>query len=955
MSSLINFNQDWLYLPEEASPARPDSDFECVSLPHSNVILPYHNFDNAEYQFISTYRKRFKLPEPREGRRVYLDFDGAMIACTVWINGHELGDHEGGYTAFSFDLTDYLNDSGDNLLTVRLDSTERPDIPPYGGVVDYLTFGGIYRDVWLRYVEPVHIENFFVKTYDVLTDSPRIEVDITVRNQSAQDMPCEVSFCFDCDQTSKIGGQEQIDVTVAAGSSLTVTLSKQLTEPVRLWSLDNRQFYSFDIAIDEINGPVTYDGYWDTTIAFRKAEFRDDGFYLNGEKLKLMGLNRHQTYPYIGAAAPKRLQEKDADIIKYELGCNIVRTSHYPQSPHFLNRCDVIGLLVFEEIPGWQHIGDEDWQGISLRDVEAMIKRDRNHPSIVLWGVRINESFDNTALYTRTNELAHQLDPTRQTGGVRFWQHSEFLEDVYTFNDFSNGVEEPLQTPHLVTEFNGHMFPTKSFDQEERLVEHALRHARIQDKQMGMANVTGAIGWCAFDYNTHMEFGSGDRICYHGVMDIFRLPKYAAYFYHSQIDSAQQIILQAATLFARGERSVGGIDPLVVFSNCDEIEVYLGKQIKGRYTPDREQFPHLPHAPFVITGIQMPWGSHDYADLRLLGFINGEQVAEQQFDHKGLPARLELVLDADNLQADGADMTRLVFRITDKFGNRLPFTSQVVSFEIDGPAELVRRDSLCPHRRPGGALRQSRSGSWDGHDPRDHTAAASGRGPVKTGVKARQIAYNSRVVHSANESRMTYTHETFLSPFTWRYGSEAMRQLWSDVNKRQLWRRIWLALAEAQQQAGLVTQTQVDDLRAHVSDIDIDRATEIEAEIHHDLMAEVKTYAEQCPTGGGIIHLGATSMDVEDNADALRIRQALDLIIDCLGDLLATLADLIEQEADQRLHGLHPPPACRTDHHRLPAGDVCSGPAGRLRAPETTALRSARQRLQGRSRDFGLL
>lgn len=441
-----------------------------------------------------------------------------------------------------------------------------------------------------------------------------------------------------------------------------------------------------EIEVYEAGKPIDYKV---VCFGFRETEFRDDGFYLNGENLKLIGLNRHQTYPYIGAAAPKRLQEKDADIIKYELGCNIVRTSHYPQSPHFLRRCDEIGLLVFEEIPGWQFIGDEDWQGISLRDVEAMIKRDRNHPSIVLWGVRINESLDNTAFYTRTNELAHRLDPTRQTGGVRYWQHSEFLEDVYTFNDFSNDVQEPVQTPHMVTEFNGHMFPTKSFDQEERMVEHALRHARIQDKQMGMANVAGAIGWCAFDYNTHKEFGSGDRICYHGVMDIFRLPKYAAYFYESQIDPSHHVVLQAATLFARGERSIGGVDPLVVFSNCDEIDVYMGDTLQGKFTPDREQFPNLPHAPYVIEGIKMPWGSHDYADFRLVGYLNGQAVAEQQFDHLSLPACLDLQVDDHELNADGADMTRLVFKITDKYGNRLPFTNQVISFTIDGPAQLI--------------------------------------------------------------------------------------------------------------------------------------------------------------------------------------------------------------------------------------------------------------------------
>lgn len=145
---------------------------------------------------------------------------------------------------------------------------------------------------------------------------------------------------------------------------------------------------------------------------------------------------------------------------------------------------------------------------------------------------------------------------------------------------------------------------------------------------------------------------------------------------------------------------------------------------------------------------------------------------------------------------------------------------------------------------------------------------------------------------------MTFNHETYISPYTWRYGSEAMRRVWSLANQRRLWRRLWVALAEAQQDAGLVRDEQVEDLRAHVDDIDIDRALAIEAEIHHDLMAEVRTYAEQCPVGGGVIHLGATSMDVEDNADALRLRDALDLIIAAVGKLLAALADKIEAEAD---------------------------------------------------------
>jgi beta-galactosidase len=694
LRTLAPFNDDWLFCPGDVDARTPDSSFQVVTLPHTNIVLPHHNFDNAEYQFISTYRKRFRLPEARDGRRVYVDFDGAMIACEVFLNGQKVGENEGGYTPFSFDLTDHLNENGDNLLVVRLDSTERPDIPPYGGVVDYLTFGGIYRDVRLRYVEPVHIDKVFARAKDTLTENAVVEIDVTVKNQSAGLQKVWVWAVVSelvkfrgelTPATSRLFDGQVVELE--AGSEQTITVSGLWEEP-QLWTPEHPNLYEVEVRLTNQDSSQRMDTIFEK-FGFREAVFRDDGFYLNGEKIKLRGLNRHQTYPYIGAAAPARLQRKDADIIKYELGCNIVRTSHYPQSPHFLDRCDEIGLLVFEEIPGWQHIGDQDWQGISLRDVRAMIERDRNHPSIVLWGVRINESMDNEAFYTATNALAHKLDPTRQTGGVRYFQSSQFLEDVFTFNDFSNSVQEPEHTPHLVTEFNGHMFPTKSWDQEERQLEHALRHARIQDKAAGMDNVTGAIGWCAFDYNTHREFGSGDRICYHGVSDIFRLPKFAAYFYESQLDPAVRPVLRPATFWTMGDRSEGGVNPLVIFSNCDEVEVFFGDERFGRFQPDRQEFPHLPHPPFQIWGLNLLWGGHKFDDLRVVGYVNGQAVIEQQIEADGVPRALVLEADDAELNADGADMTRLVFKIVDKYGNRLPYTNQVVSFEIEGPAELI--------------------------------------------------------------------------------------------------------------------------------------------------------------------------------------------------------------------------------------------------------------------------
>ncbi|MBK8024309.1 MAG: glycoside hydrolase family 2 protein [Chloroflexi bacterium] len=684
MRSIFSFNADWLYAPRELPYSASDDAFEPVTLPHANITLPLRNFDNQEYQFISTYRKRFTLPEPRQGRRVAIDFDGAMTASTVLINGATLGDHDGGYVPFSFDLTDHLRE-GENTIQVRLDSVERPDIPPNGHLVDYLTFGGIYRDVTLRFVEPTHISRLFARPQNVLT-APTLSVDVYLEGELHE---AHMLSAVLKDPNGTLIAEASLDALPAPGGEHRATLEFGVVPGVQLWDLATPALYTVEVAL--YDGATRLDDV-STRIGFREAVFKNDGFYLNGRHVKLMGLNRHQTYPYIGAAAPARLQRKDADILKDELGVNIVRTSHYPQSPHFLNRCDEIGLLVFEEIPGWQFIGDSDWQALTMRDVRVMIERDRNHPAIILWGVRINESWDNEALYTATNALAHKLDPTRQTGGVRYFQESQFLEDVFTYNDFSDTVVDPVNLPHLITEFCGHRFSTKTSDQEERQIAHALFHARIHDKQMGHPTIAGAIGWCFFDYNTHREFGSGDRVCYHGVTDMFRLPKYAAYVYESQIDPAVRPVIRALTSWAAGDRSGGGFEPLYVCSNCEEVELHVGDELIQRVSPARDEFPHLPHPPFKFTqcGLRLEEGlMNNYHDLRVVGYVGGQAVAEQRIRANGIPGTLLLQPDDTELHADGADMTRLVFKVVDEYGNRLHYYNAIVTFTLEGPGELV--------------------------------------------------------------------------------------------------------------------------------------------------------------------------------------------------------------------------------------------------------------------------
>ncbi|MFQ3672095.1 MAG: glycoside hydrolase family 2 TIM barrel-domain containing protein [Aggregatilineales bacterium] len=671
------FNHDWLYSPAQVDLTVPDEAFQRVVLPHTNVVLPYHNFDDAEYQFISTYRKRFTLPEPLRGRRLILHFEGAQMATTLTFNGHTFPEYRGGFTPFEFDVTDYVHEHGENLLQLHLDSRERKDIPPFGFTVDYLVFGGIYREVALRYVPAVHVRNAQVRPRGLLTDAPAASVFVEVVNTTDAPATCELG--------GHVAGQALAAQTIAVEphSSAFVTLACDLRgRDLTLWSLETPQLYDAAVTLSSGDLQDTFSA----RVGLREAVFKDDGFYLNGQRVQLRGLNRHQTFPFFGAAAPARLQRKDADILKYELGLNIVRTSHYPQSRHFLDRCDEIGLLVFEEIPGWQFIGDEDWKCIAIENVREMIQRDWNHPSIVIWGVRINESWDDHAFYTETNRIARELDPTRQTGGVRFFLGSEFLEDVYTLNDFSNGILEPEHTPHLVTEYNGHMFPTKSWDNEERRVEHALRHAKVQSLAHSNPRVSGAVGWCAFDYNTHYEFGAGDRICYHGVMDIFRLPKFAAAVYASQQDPAQRVVLQVASNWQLGDVKEGLIEPIYVFSNCDTVEAYVGDQLKGTFKPDAANW-NLPHPPFVLKDLDALLAK-PYGDLRVVGYLNGQPVAEQRIAADALPRKLHLLPDDTTLHADGIDMTRVVIKITDQYDSVLPYAISVVQLSIEGDADL---------------------------------------------------------------------------------------------------------------------------------------------------------------------------------------------------------------------------------------------------------------------------
>ncbi len=740
-------NNDWLYKPDFTEKDLLSNDgFEAVRLPHTNIELPYNGFDEKIYQFVSCYKKSFLVNPDFMQKDVVFVFEGVMNYAKVYVNGHYITEHFGGYTPFEVNATPYLNLAEENIIAVIVDSTERTDTPPFGFVVDYLTYGGIYREVYMEYRSPVIIENLKIATPEVSTQRSRYEIEIFTS------APLDPSYLI---KAEILLGEDLVYTHTLPCNETTHFKVNDEFHNTKLWSLDEPNMYQLRVQLiqqDEISDEFT------TMFGFRTVEFRNDGFYLNGELVKLRGLNRHQSFPYVGYAMPKNAQIKDAEILKYELGLNCVRCSHYPQSKFFLDHCDAIGLLVFEELPGWQHIGDEVWQENALKSIEEMIRRDWNHPSIIIWGVRINESKDSDAFYSKANVLAHRLDGSRQTGGVRNFAGSKVFEDVYTYNDFvhrgNNIALEPPQKiakrkmPYLVTEHNGHMFPVKKFDVEQKRIDQAMRHAKVLDTMYEIPEISGAIGWCMFDYNTHKDFGSGDKICYHGVMDMFRIPKYAAAVYASQ--SEIKPFMEVLSSMQIGDFEASELGHVLVFTNADFVKVYKNNHLLGTFYPSTDLLKHLPHPPVIIDDligdllergevfsredakivkrILLGVASHgpklslkdrlsmgkilfkykmsfqDAADLytryignwgqastefKFEGYKNGEHLTTIIKSADATPT-LKVSPDSYHLvEEDTYDVTRIVIAINDQFGNPLPYQMPAVTIKTSGPVEII--------------------------------------------------------------------------------------------------------------------------------------------------------------------------------------------------------------------------------------------------------------------------
>ena len=703
---VYSMDQGWLfggvYATGAEQPGYSEAGFGAVTIPHTVTALSWGGWNSAAWEKLWIYRKHISSTAVSSGR-VFVDFQGVMTTAKVWMNGTLLATHEGGYLPFSVEITDEIV-AGDNVLAVQVDATLQ-DVPPSkvtGGdaAIDYLQPGGIYRDVQLRIVPAVYVADVFATPVNVLS-SPGLTVQATI--------DCGVGAASVTVAASVLSGGTVIATTstqIAAtkGAAVPVTLSLPSIAGISLWSPENPALYG--VQVSATLGKAVH--VFSTRTGFREAVFAADGFYLNGSRYEIFGLNRHQLFPYLGMAAPQRLQRRDAEILKNELSCNMVRCSHYPQSGYFLDACDELGLMVWEEPPGWQYVGDSPYQQLILQNVEDMVVRDRSRPSVILWGTRLNETQNFQTLYANTGQIAQSLDGTRQTtGAMDIYSTVGWNQEVFAYDDYHSvnnanqdaTLNPPLPgVPYMISEAVGALDGAPLYrwiDPQATLALQGQMHAQVHSIAQGNAGYAGLLGWCGFDYQT---YNGGDRVWNDlktpGVTDTFRVPKPGAGFYASQAPASAGPVIVPGFFWDFGPASPtsGPGAGALLFTNCEQLDIYVGTATKPTVsgTPDTATFPNLAAAPVVVDFPAVSGTGNP--PLKIQGLIGGQVVSTLLMSSNTSQDALALTLEDSAISADGSDATRFTVRIVDAHGNHRPLATGSdlqVTYTLAGPGVLV--------------------------------------------------------------------------------------------------------------------------------------------------------------------------------------------------------------------------------------------------------------------------
>lgn len=708
------FNQEWRFLladPDGAHRAEwNDADWERVTLPHTpRIEALVCGKDAPQWQGVCWYRKRFFVPASASNRVAILRFEGAMNAAQIWVNGQRAGAFMGGYLPYVMEISRLLQPGATNVVAVRLDNRDNPLTGPKPLTdLDFNLYGGLYRGASLTFKDPLHITDpiladrvasggLFVTFPFVTRTAAVVRVQTHLRNAG------DTSRVFTLRTTllnpaGKAVVSEVSPGELAAGSEREWVHELRVSQP-RLWSPANPNLYR--VRVELLDGDRLVDEQ-QARVGIRRVEIRPDGFYLNGERLFLRGVNRHQEYPWIGNALSDAAQYRDALKIK-EAGFDYVRLSHYPQSPAFLDACDELGIVVMNCLMGWQFFNpDPAFAALKLRECRELVRRDRNHPSVVLWEVSLNESEQPAGFIAAAHAAAHEEYPgdqmftcgwqpgydvfiqARQHGGCRGVTNRPCVISEYGDWEYfaqNAGLEQQLWKDLAPAERNSRQ---RRGDGEIRLLQQALNFQEAHNDNLGTSAFADGL-WVMFDYNR----GYAPDIEASGCMDIFRLPKFAWWFYRSQRDPQEPVAGKPAgpVLFIASWNTERSPRAVRVFSNCEEVELFCNERSLGRRKPDRDRVStRLRHPPFTFTLPEFVPGT-----LRAVGYMNGRAVARHEVRTPETPEQLTLRFDLAGkaFAAEGKDMVFCHAEVRDARGTLVPTNGFPVHFGALGPVQLI--------------------------------------------------------------------------------------------------------------------------------------------------------------------------------------------------------------------------------------------------------------------------
>lgn len=706
----LNLNRGWQFVKAEALTTVQPQDWQPVRLPHTPRIEPM--IVNDQWQGIAWYQRNLARPADWQGKKIFIRFEAAMNHTEVWLNGHKIGEHLGGYLPFTLDLSEALQ-TGDNLLQVRLDNRDNPVTGPKPlAQLDFNTYGGLYRDVRLMVKEPLHITDeilanqvagggIFV-TYPQLSEQQAtIQVQTQLANHypQAKDAVVVQQLYYQQQKVAEVSST----LALAAGTEQHLQQQLQLAEPL-LWSPQQPHLYQLQTQVYS-DGTLLEQQH--TRIGLRTFHFDEQHqLWLNGKKLFLRGVNRHQEYPHVGYATSAQADYRDAVKIK-EAGFDYVRLSHYPHSKAFMDAADELGLVVLDAILGWQYYADEPaFRAQILQTCRDMIRRDRNHASVLAWECSLNESEMPSAFIEQLHQTVKQEYPGSYSAG---WQHGFDLY-LQARQHRQMHYETPTQ-PYNVSEYGDWEYYAQNaglnqdswadLKEEERTSRQLLRHgeARLLQQARNVQEAhndnltTPAFAdgyWVMFDYNR----GYADDLEASGVMSLYRLPKYSYYFFQSQRSPAEQSdrYQSGPMVFIASEWQSASSPKVRVFSNAEEVELWHNDQLISRQQPQRDNYStHLPHPPFEFALKQFIPGT-----LTAKAFISGKQVAQHSVSTAGEVASIKLTLDSSGIApvAGAGDMVFVYAELRDAAGNPVPLHDKVIRFNTTGDIAVLNPETV---------------------------------------------------------------------------------------------------------------------------------------------------------------------------------------------------------------------------------------------------------------------